>query len=159
MAVNFDDVKRIKQRTKDIVFGYIRKSQQLLPDTTTYYNIPDLAYHLCLLFYWPKYIKCKFRQSECKPNQWLFDQNSIMSLTDDRTILTAIPSDNSCYIWVTLDIDPITKGIHCFRIRVMFIHFLHFCKQYTTYFIFDSDKRRIIDCISWNQLRSQRYIR
>ena len=41
------------QKTKDIVQGYVRKNQSLLPfQQNPYYNIPQLVTHLCILYYY-----------------------------------------------------------------------------------------------------------
>ena len=44
-------LKNIDQRTKDIVIGYIKQCQLLLPQNNTYYNIPSLVRHLCMAYY------------------------------------------------------------------------------------------------------------
>ena len=38
-------------RTELTVYGFIKEAQQLLPTDITYYIIPDLVIHTCLLFY------------------------------------------------------------------------------------------------------------
>ena len=47
-----DDIKRINQKTKDIVNGYLRVCQQLLPyKENTFYVIPMLINNICTLYY------------------------------------------------------------------------------------------------------------
>ena len=52
--VSLDHVKLVDSRTKDIVFGWIRKMQSNLPQNETYYTIPSLVCHWCLLYYFLK---------------------------------------------------------------------------------------------------------
>ena len=48
----FEQIKNINQKVKDIVFGYIRLSQCLLPNNNnSYYNIPSLVSYICILYY------------------------------------------------------------------------------------------------------------
>ena len=50
-ASAFEKVKFMKQRTKDIVFGYIRNGQALLPHDNPYYNVNQLIKYLCCLYF------------------------------------------------------------------------------------------------------------
>ena len=53
MNVNFDRIKDIEQTQKDIVYGFIRGAQQLLPnEENSYYNIPSLVIFTCLAYYY-----------------------------------------------------------------------------------------------------------
>ena len=52
MAFNFDRIKQIDQSTKDVVQGFIKQAQLLLPLDKPYFNIPSLVVHLVLMFYW-----------------------------------------------------------------------------------------------------------
>ena len=49
-VVTLQDVKNIDERTKDIVFGYIRRLQLLLSRD----NVPSLVSHWCLLYYYQR---------------------------------------------------------------------------------------------------------
>ena len=49
-APRLEDVKKLDQRTQDCVYGYIRSVQKVLPDDNTYYIIPTLVIHFCLLY-------------------------------------------------------------------------------------------------------------
>ena len=40
------------QRTKDIVFGFIKQSQNLFNKNSIYHNIPSLVHNLCLNYFW-----------------------------------------------------------------------------------------------------------
>ena len=44
-------VNRISQKHKDIVFGYIKQVQSLLPPDNAFFNIVSLIQHLILLYY------------------------------------------------------------------------------------------------------------
>ena len=45
------NVNKIPQRYKDIVFGFIKESQQELPDSNPYYHIVSLIQHHILLYF------------------------------------------------------------------------------------------------------------
>lgn len=85
----------IDQTSKDIVDGFIRKTQQQLPSNNSFYNIPKLINNLCLSFY---FIRCKFNQNK---NQYGFDMefedNTIVRNTTTNwrtaTILPSISTD------------------------------------------------------------------
>ena len=49
---NIVDIKNVDDITKKIVFGYIARCQKILPKNNTYYNIPSLVSHICILYYW-----------------------------------------------------------------------------------------------------------
>ena len=44
-------VTKIQQRYKDIVNGFVKKSQNLLPSDNAYYNIVDFIKHIILSYY------------------------------------------------------------------------------------------------------------
>ena len=46
--------KNVDDRTKRLIFGYMREARQLFPHDITYYNIPISINYICLLFYWMK---------------------------------------------------------------------------------------------------------
>eukprot|EP01084_Bolivina_argentea_P225795 381483_1 len=50
-TLSLNRVKMIDQRNKDIVFGFCKQSQHLLPQQNTFYNISRLIYFTCLLYY------------------------------------------------------------------------------------------------------------
>ena len=51
LSTALKQIKHINQSKKDIVFGYIRESQQLLPKNNAYYTIVPLIKYLCILYY------------------------------------------------------------------------------------------------------------
>ena len=51
MSANFEKIKNIKQRDKDIVNGFIKKCELLLPKNNSYYNIAQLIHYLISLYY------------------------------------------------------------------------------------------------------------
>ena len=57
MTLNFELLKGADPRTKDIVNGFIKNSQVLLPnEENAYYNIPSLVFMMTLLYYYnPEY--------------------------------------------------------------------------------------------------------
>ena len=51
MSFTLEDSKLTDQKSKDLVFGFIKEAQGLLP-SSTYYNIPALVAHVCLVYYY-----------------------------------------------------------------------------------------------------------
>ena len=51
-TMDAEKLKKIRWSTKCIVFGYIRKCQQLLPSNKAYFNIPTLVTYTCLSYYY-----------------------------------------------------------------------------------------------------------
>ena len=78
MSVNeftFGSSKDVDQRTKDIVIGYIKQCQKLLPfKNNSYYNIPPLIEHVCIYYYWIK--------------EYFTDHGDSIILNDDKNIAT-----------------------------------------------------------------------
>ena len=50
MAFNLESAKKADQKSNHLIFGFVREAQQLLP-VETYYNIPELISHICLVYY------------------------------------------------------------------------------------------------------------
>lgn len=57
MAAIFGNVKNVDQKTKDIVDGFIKQAQSLLPnEQNQYFNIPELIFMVTILYYYhPEY--------------------------------------------------------------------------------------------------------
>eukprot|EP01084_Bolivina_argentea_P204012 348354_1 len=51
MAFNFDVITEVDQKTKDIVLGFIKKSNQLLVNNSNFI-IPEIIHFVCLLYYY-----------------------------------------------------------------------------------------------------------
>ena len=52
MALNFDKTEQISERTKDIVSGYLKQCQVLLPNQDNpYFDIPKIVRFTILMFY------------------------------------------------------------------------------------------------------------
>ena len=47
----FANLKKISQKYKDIINGFVKEVQCLLPDNNAYFNIVDLIKYLILLYY------------------------------------------------------------------------------------------------------------
>ena len=69
---HLEKVKKMDQRTKDCVYGYIRVCQELLfqHEENVYYIIPTLVIHWCLLYY-----SSIERFALFKPNSFEVDEN------------------------------------------------------------------------------------
>ena len=50
MAFNLDDAEWADQKSTDLVFGFVKEAQRLFP-LGTYYTIPALVQHICLVHY------------------------------------------------------------------------------------------------------------
>ena len=75
----FDKVKRIKPSIKCMVFGYIRNCQALLPTSAAYYQIPKIAKHIILLFYYSSIESQILTDTECDELCKLFQENNKFS--------------------------------------------------------------------------------
>ena len=53
-AVNLNNYDEIDEKTKYLIFGFIRDAQKLFPSDVIFYNIPTLINYLCALFYFVK---------------------------------------------------------------------------------------------------------
>ena len=91
MATDFDKAKGADQHTKDVVNGFIRQSQSLLPDDH-YHCIPELVILFCILYYYDEITFHPFDASSCGPNVVISgDKNEIMT-HDKWTVETAYTS-------------------------------------------------------------------
>ena len=112
MALNFERVKDIDEKTKNIVFGYLRHCENTyLSKETNIGNIPNIIYHICLLFYWNWIEPCKFSQK-------YRSKNGVIILNENKTVLYKPIARDGKYCWIAIDMDPMENGIHCFRIKV-----------------------------------------
>ena len=48
---NFDNVKNIPKSRQNLIYGYIKKCQDLFPSNIPYYNIPKLIDYIILFYY------------------------------------------------------------------------------------------------------------
>ena len=51
-ALELSLFKDIPQRDKNLIYGYIREMQTILPKDTAFYNIPQSINYICALFYY-----------------------------------------------------------------------------------------------------------
>ena len=91
-----------------LVYGFIHKP--LLKPL----NIPLEIINLCLKFYMELYEILKF--SDDKKKHYICER---LQLSEDRTCVSR-PGYTECG-YVLADIEPVTYGIHCWRIQVNFI--------------------------------------
>ena len=104
MSLNFEDVKLIQQNHKDIVFGYIRGAQQLLPSNNPYYNISTLVSHTILLFY--------------VINEYFFKYGRHVEVTDDRLTIKHIMGGYDT-IYGSQRIESNESAIHKWRVKII----------------------------------------
>lgn len=81
----FKDYKLIAQRNKDLINGYVRDIQKLLPvDQNTYFTIPISINQLCVIFYT---IKGEFNTEQCSKNLEFIDEKTVQKINNDNHAL------------------------------------------------------------------------
>ena len=88
-APSLEDVKFIDQRTKDVIFGYIKDVQQLFPKDNSYYIIPKLVIYWCLLYY---YQNEQFDPTQCSAKIKLSDNNTIATQSSRGPMMVLLTS-------------------------------------------------------------------
>ena len=81
-AASLEDVKYIDQRSKDVTFGYIQKSQTLFPSNNVYYTIPTLVIHWILLYY---HSPEQFDPNNCSEHFQLTENNTVATQTGNNS--------------------------------------------------------------------------
>ena len=99
-----EDVKNIDQRTKDCVFGYIRKIQDIFPEDNVYFTIPSLVIHWVLLYF---YTAERFE---------IYGKNSKVS--DDGKIVT---NTTGCWstVYGNVKIPSLNKRMYKWRFKII----------------------------------------
>ena len=94
-----------KRREREILLvnGYIKKSTKLV--------IPEDIINLCFVFYHLTYIIGKFSTK--------FRSDQGIELLDDNKCVKRVEGGNG-YEYAVSDMDPVFKGIHCWRIKVLY---------------------------------------
>ena len=91
------------QRNIDVVNGYMKRAQLLLPyQDNPYYNIPELVNHICINFY---------NNSEYFTK---YNENNV-ELNDDTTIYMKNDNFASCYGSLNIMVDTYSKYIWKFK--------------------------------------------
>ena len=101
---NLEELKQYCGRDKDVVFGFMRQMQLLLPnDTNSYYNIPPLVIYICLYYY---------RQHE------IFTlYGNKMSVNETNNIVKCDGNYNTVYGNVI--IDGLSQAIHVWKVKIL----------------------------------------
>ena len=86
--IDFKAVKRVSQKQKDIVYGYMRRTQSMFPSDNTYYTIVQLVQDLCLL-YFRTIIDTKILTEE--------EQFKLLEMVDKQS-----NNEHNCYEWKLL---------------------------------------------------------
>lgn len=80
MSVDLELAKCINQYTKDVVSGYIRDIQSLLPyEQNAFYIIPQLIQSIILLFYYGEYFSAsgdKIKIDDKNPNSIFYKDDT-----------------------------------------------------------------------------------
>ena len=94
--------KLVDQRTKDVVYGYIRMIQQILFDCSSYFMIPDSIIFICLTFYhFPEYFYSFGNDIIVSKNQRQINAEEYQpqSVFGYNIIYMSDPYEASTYIW------------------------------------------------------------
>ena len=121
MALNSEQLQEIPIKDRYLTFGFVRRLHSSLSDMKgnrdLYKNLPELIMHIVLSYFYLFHEILKF-STEYKSSDGL-------QLSDDNRCVKATKSNHK---HILADIEPVTKGIHCWRIQVnhsyIFIIFL-----------------------------------
>ena len=119
MQPSLKDIKYIEQIEKDIVHGFIKQNQALLPSNDTYYIIPTLIIHWILLYF---HEREHFDPNNCSQRFKLSDNNTVATQTKRAqgkqcsVLLTKI-AKSGIHKWtfVLLEKNGCTKSIGIFK--------------------------------------------
>ena len=112
MNTSFDLIKKADQISKDIVTGFIKDAQTLLPnEKSTYYNIPELIFILTIIYYFnPEYftIHGKYmRLNETKDTVERFmDPEAFWIRNTVYGNIVITKEDKGKFIWTFKTIEP-----------------------------------------------------
>ena len=98
----FMRLSNVDDKTKKIVFGFIRNSQNYFPQNNSYYNIPDLVIQICLLYY---LMNDKF-DKKCIGESMKLNEK-------EQTITMENETSNSAFLTNIID-----HGIHHWRFKI-----------------------------------------
>ena len=107
--IDFSIINQIQQDKKDLIFGFIREIQTkyFANYHETFYIIPTLIIHLCLLFYY--YKNDEFDPNLCGKYIILSNKNRIITHTQN--------GDGSSTVYGKIIIDPIKNGNYIWKIK------------------------------------------
>ena len=107
MASFFEKIKDVDQRTNDVVNGYLRNQQSLLPYTDNpYYLIPSLVIHLILSFYFdPEYFES--------------DSNGYYKVSDDGKTVQKAGGSYNCSVYGHAVIPSHLGGIYEWTFKII----------------------------------------
>eukprot|EP01084_Bolivina_argentea_P203089 346909_1 len=100
MAFSLDNLKYINTATCDLVNGYIREFQALLPAKNTYFIIPNVINYICMIFY---------------ANTWDVDNMSIHCELKENTVKQIDRSHSSTFL-----VNIIDSGRHSWKFKISF---------------------------------------
>ena len=100
MAATFKHLEHCDKRSRNLLNGYIRESQKLLPsEENSYYIIPDIIIHVCLSFFWNAGI---FNQKKHGKNLRFIDARTVEKVNDSMYSVCTIGdivTDEMCDIF------------------------------------------------------------
>ena len=130
VQLKLEDVRKIEQKSKNLVFGYVRNVQRSFPTNIVYYTIPTLITHWILLYY---YIWEKIDEDNCAPEYALSKDNRVITLQQNW-------SSGAVYFKKVLK-----SGIHRWKFRILYVNDEHY---WMTIGVFKTktDKSRVSAC-------------
>ena len=106
MSTKFDVIKKVDQRTKSIINGFMKEAQSLLPfQDNSYYNIPDLVFMITILYYFnPEYFSVHGRNMELNENKDIMGSHGGRNTVYGNIVITK--KDRGKFIWTFKLIEP-----------------------------------------------------
>ena len=100
--------KKVDQKTKDCIYGFVRNAQSEIPADNVYYTIPELVIHWILLYF---YVKEAFDPDNCA---------SFYKLSEDNMSFITEDSTNKTFLFGTAYLTHIAKkGIHKWKFKLL----------------------------------------
>ena len=113
--------KNVDNKTINIVFGFIRRCQMLLPNNNPLYNIPSLVEHLCICYYWIR--------------EYFTSHGNIITLNENKNIaISKGDMWDTNTVYGNIDIDDKPK-LYIWLIKL-------YSKTYSAYFGLDSSNKQ-----------------
>ena len=80
-SLTLEDIKKIDQESKDVIYGYVKGIQKLFPADIVYFTIPTLVIHWVLLYH---YIGDQIDDSKLSEQYALSCENTVITVQTGR---------------------------------------------------------------------------
>ena len=105
------------QANKDIVFGYLRNIQMLIPSDSVYYTIPTLVWHWCLLYFHHKeFLQYYSRFGQKQPDHLFINK------TRNIVKVLAGSADFELKVFGNICIDEMDNKTYIWTIKILNVH-------------------------------------